>query len=113
MGTTAKSGGRSALAKQNSTVSASMSHLKLIRWFLMDKSQGAQCNNPSFASSLEKELSRLAILSVSKDRKYVKVQISRRIPLPQRKPHWTRTMEALQKKLGGSQLLSAETIIRD
>lgn len=109
-----KGAGRSKhLSKQNSTVSASMSHLKLVRWFLMDKKQVAQCNNPAFIAALEKELSRLAILSVKKERKYVKVQISRRIPLPQRQQHWTRTMEALQKKLGGSKLLSAETIIAD
>merc|ERR1719229_589121 len=83
------------------TISTTMSHLKLTRWFKRDKVQFAKFNSPSFKNSLEKQLERLGILSLDKGKKCIKVQISRRIPLPKRQNHWNSLIELLQTKLGG------------
>ena len=90
-----------------------MSHLKLTRWFTIDKNQLAKFNSPSFTSSLEQQVKKWGILSVRKDKRYIKLQISRRIPLPQRQSHWTSTIDIIQTKLGGSSLLESETVIVD
>jgi len=96
--------------KHEATLSSTMSHLKLTRWFKLDKSQLIKFNSPSFKSSLEKQLEKLGILSLDKGKKLIKVQISRRIPLPKRAAHWTTLLETLQTKLAGHSLLDSETV---
>ena len=92
-------------------VASTMSHLKLTRWFKLDRKQLAKLHSPSFESSLQKQLEKWGILSLDKNKKHIKVQISRRIPLPKRQSHWNTLIEALQTKLGESSLLKSETVV--
>lgn len=100
---------RKSRRKQQSLAAKSqMNYLQLIRYFGLHKDQVAKCHNSAFVNQLEKEMSRWAIVNVNKEKKYMKVQISRRIPLPQRQSHWTSTMEAIQNKMGAASLTDAE-----
>jgi len=99
--------------KLGTVTSDKMSHIKLTRWFNLDNKQTAKLNNPSFCSSLEKQVAKWGILKTSIHEKYVKVQISRRIPLPQRQSQWNNILEILQNKFGGQSLVHSETVIDD
>eukprot|EP00483_Globobulimina_turgida_P003488 UN03494 len=83
--------------KKETKVSMRMAHLKITRWFNIDKTHVGKLNHPSFTNGLQQQLARYGILSVRKDKRYIKVQISRRIPLPQRQNHWIDTIKILPK----------------
>eukprot|EP01083_Nonionella_stella_P144352 450585_1 len=86
-------------------INIKMAHLQLTRWFNIDKRHVSKLSNPAFKNVVQQAVARWAILSILKDKRYVKIQISRRIPLPQREEHWKSTIEVLQNKLGGPNLV--------
>merc|ERR1712154_682805 len=98
--------------RQKSLLVNKMSYLQLTRYFKIDKYQITKFNNQKISTSLESKISKLCILSVRKEKKYIKLQISRRIPLPQRRSHWDTILETIQEKVGGPQLKISETVIK-
>merc|ERR1712176_249347 len=95
---------------KQTSISDAMSHLRLTRWFKLDKNQLAKFHSPSFKNSLENQLEKLGIMSLNKGKKLIKLQISRRIPLPKRQSHWKELIQILQTKLGGHPLIDFETM---
>ncbi len=48
--------------KKKKEINLSMTHLKITRWFNIDKIQLAKLNNPSFTNTLQQQLAKYGIV---------------------------------------------------